>query len=229
MPTTPAEESIMTKPLFCIAVLATLVLLTSTVDQAPPAGGQEAAKDKPQVFSLQVVLEDRPRRVNGVRLRIEAKPGADGPRDRIQVRWTLSYNGPRWPFIILAPTLTRETDAQTALLFLATGKSGTTYGHEVQSPPPSPFYPFPFPPSKRDWFAWVERDGGGGSGTLEVAVADLKKYFTGVLPQEFDPAKPPRLYVRMFHSPKDRGEHLRLDAWTGRLRSTAVHVSLEDW
>jgi hypothetical protein len=219
----------MTKQLFCGAILVPLFLLTGTADQTPPAGGKEAAKDKPRVFDLKGLLENRPRRMNGARLGIEAKQGADGQRDRILIRWTLSYNGPRWPLIILAPTLTRETDAQTVVLVFATGKSGTTYGYEIKSPPSSPFNPLLIPPTERDWFARVERDGSGSTDTLEVAVADVKKYFTGLLPQEFDPAKPPPLYVQMYHSPQDRGTHLGLDAWTGGLWSTTVPVSLEGW
>jgi hypothetical protein len=220
-------EVVMTKYLLWAVAVVPLLGLSGGAGQPPPAGAIKADEDKPCVVDLKALLAEKARRVNGLLLTIQAGQNIADHRDRIGVLWTLNYSGPRWPLIVLKPSLVLPTEGQTVLQFFATGKSGTTYAYEERSP--DVYNGLPLRP--RDWYVRLPDDQNEEeSGVLgvELVTADLRRYFTRKLPQEFDRAKPPPLHVRLIHWAGDRGYGNR-DAWTGRLWSDTVPVPLAYW
>ena len=195
----------------------------------PPAADEVYEDDYPRPSGdLKEMLKVKDKRVNGVKLTIETYVD-EGPKYRIGVRWFLDYDGPRGNLIILAPTLDRITYGQTTLFFFATGKSGKTYVWREESSVGN-LGPLPVDAHK-DWFASCPSIEGMRDYTDDIIVVpgDLRRVFRKRYPNEFDPGIAPPLYVIMLHCPKDRGEHLGLDAWTGQLPTAMSKINITEW
>lgn len=196
--------------------------------KAPPAAG-EKAKDELHGVDLIGLLEDgKPKAVNGVTLRIKVKPTPADEPDAVEVQWTLKYSGPRPPLTILRPSLTDTAlkARETELMVYATGKSKETFRYDFLSPAQA-FGFFPFgPPAKR--FLTI-KEGKAGRDKLTVKIADIRDNFRKRKPDEYDRTTPPRLHVKLYFNPAERGAAHGLDAWTGELESNVVPLMLNKW
>jgi hypothetical protein len=197
----------------------------------PTSGGPAIdPTDKVSEFALSLLLKDNddpPE--SGLQLKLTKADTAerDG-RKLLRVHWSLQYTGKRWPLVILEPSLDRETDGQTDLTLLATGKSGNTYGWTARSPRPLLADAFLIH-SELDWFVEIQKIPGRAEGVLEIDLGEARGRFLKQLPNEFSAEVTPTLYVWMHHRPRDRAEHLHLDAWTGRLTARPIKVSIDKW
>ena len=176
------------------------------------------------------LLKQKDEKSNGATLSLTTQV-TSGVKRRINVSWVVDYNGPRKTLIMLAPTMTRNTNGQTVLYIFAVGKDGKTYFLTEESPNAGPFSFSPFNCSKRDWFASDPVLDGmqGNSEEIVLIPEDIRRAFRKHYPNAFDAFKAPRMYVRMSHRPTDRGEHLSLDAWTGRLTTALAKVDIAEW
>ena len=194
----------------------------------PPGGREKAAKDELGTFYLKGLLQrDKPKPVNGVTVRIEVKPVPAEKPDAVEAEWVLKYSGPRPPLVILPPSLTDGVkDRETELMFFATGKSGKTYGYGYRNPVDL-FGVLPGDAPANSFLTL--KAGEGGRGTLLVKTADLRDNLRKREPDEFDRTRPPKLHVKLYLNPTDRGAKHGLDAWTGELESNIVPLTLAKW
>ncbi len=200
-------------------------------DAPPPKASPRLQFDKSVGrVGLDVVKDDRGKRVNGARLRVAAKQVTVAESNVIRVTWKLDYNGRRPPLTILAPTFDNETDGQTEVMIYASvnnrADDGISWG--VKSPPWR-HDDILLIGHRKDWFIEVPA-GTTASGTLDVPVAELKKVLLKEWPEGFVADAPPAwVYVRLYHKPRERAPQWDLDAWTGDLQSDAVTVELSKW
>src|SRR5205085_2769 len=135
-------------------------------------------------------------------------------------------DGPRPPFTVLKPTLERPTTGQTQLIVYYSNPDGS--GSEMRLK--SPQFPGPWIPSPGD-FAKSET-GKPVTGTIVARLVD-----PGPDGHPWHPGSPPTLpgflagktiYLQLEHTPVYRGEDCKppLDAWTGRLWSAPVAVTV---
>jgi hypothetical protein len=183
--------------------------------------------DAPKEVNLKSLLDDPDRpATNGVQLRTpkaEVVQQVDGKG--LRVHWEVRHSGKRWPLVILAPDIERKTSGDTRLTLYAQGTSGKAYAWTWESPTD----PFGQAQSNEDWFLTVDRKAGKAEGDVEVELRAAKEAFLKHLAKELDADKPPPMYVRLQHWPRDRGEHLKLDAWTGPLIGPVTKVTAKDW
>jgi len=149
-------------------------------------------------------------------------------RKVLRVHWAIEYTGKRWPLVILEPSLDRDTDRQTRLAILARGKSGEGYSWTAHSRRPVGVYLFESH-SELDWFLEVPKEAGKAEGVIELDFDEAKNRFVKQMPDEFSADVTPALYVRLHHRPRDRAEHLQLDAWAGELSARAIKVTIDKW
>lgn len=188
-----------------------------------PTAGQEApdqAKKNEDFYKGRSALG---RRANGVRLQVATVAPAGDKGDEIRLDWTLDYEGPRPPLIILEPSLERDTGGQTVVVFYAESKDRRPHGYDMASPPNVGRGAF----SPKNFFIAVEK-GKQGSGAITVPIAKLREYYTKHWPAQFGDVVPV-LWVQLRHKPFDRGSGFDLDAWTGEVYSPVVKVPLPKW
>lgn len=208
-----------------IVVAAALGILS-----APVTVMGEEPLDKPvKGFALEEALKDtdRPPRSGVVLETPKAEVVEKDGKTLLRVQWRIKYAGPRWPLIILEPSLTRPAFRGTKVLVIAKGKSREDYATVLVNPPWNPFERNPVAP--KDWFLTVPKEKGKAEGVLEADLAEVKRRLLKYYPDEFDPAAAPELYVRMVHDVTDRGDEVDLDAWTGHLLATPVKVANAKW
>jgi hypothetical protein len=75
----------------------------------------------------------------------------------------------------------------------------------------------------------VPKDEGVAEGVVEFDLAEAKDRFVKQVPKEFGADVTPELYAWLEHKPRDRAEHLHLDAWTGNLITRPVKVTIRMW
>lgn len=166
------------------------------------------------------------KRVNGVKLAIEAKPAVVKGERVIEVAWTLDYTGPRHPLIVARPDLRAVTGSTLSVYY--DGDDGFGWGVHF-----SPLHPGDLLLLSAADFA--RADGAKPiTGTLRVSVDKLN------VALKADGRKRPlqpgeAVWLRLHHTPLDRGDLYVgkreqdpiLDAWTGDLSSNAVSVTLD--
>ena len=162
------------------------------------------------------------RRLNGAKLvATAAVSGADA--DKIEIRWSLDYEGPRPPLVILTPSLSLATDGQTEVIVYAQPKGGKPHEMRLRAPiQPDKFW------VPKDWFLTVEK-GKTAQGLIEVRVAEVKEFFVKNWPERFKEGPPPQVRIQLAHNPTERGQAHGLDAWTGELCSAVVLIELKTW
>lgn len=240
------------------AFLATAGLLTFGTAQTPPSGSlspalapkqlEKKASDEgplrppPEVELSWLVaaskMDSRHQRVNGVKLDAEAKVDHKPKGDVIVVAWTISYDGPRPPLIIVEPTLEERTNGTTRVRLYAVPEGKKVgWGCELMSPfrepqpnPPMGLFGFTDLVVPKELFLEVRADK-PAKGQISIPATELRKSLAARKADKFfDPEKPPRLFLEVLHEPSDRGENFALDAWTGKLLSGVVEVpQLKSW
>src|SRR5438093_10747998 len=83
------------------------------------------------------MLKDRGglhRRVNGVLLTVSARVKGEKNKEKLDLEWTLAYNGPRPPLVIMRPSVTDLNDWATIVWDFAKGKDGKFYRLGFGSP-----------------------------------------------------------------------------------------------
>lgn len=162
-------------------------------------------------------------RKNGVLLKAVAEVKKDTKgQDVILVQWSVDYAGPRFPLHILKPSLELGAYNHTAVVFYPVDKNGLAkYGVPIHPPVSTilPAYP-------EEAFLKVNK-GEVARGALEIPLGAVANTARTKHPKVFSEFAPHALYVQLHHAPRERGEHLGLDAWTGALQSELVHVPLE--
>jgi hypothetical protein len=193
-------------------------------------GTAPAADEKPAPpFDIDKFVKGRSelaRRVNGVLLQATVTVAKQGFGEEVNIKWTLDYDGPRPPLIILRPTLKDMTSEQTAAVFYAVGKDRNLYEYAMKSPHLDGFVPTGSQLLKGA-FLTLEK-GKTATGVLPVPAGKIGGYYRDHWPKQFDD-KPPLLYLQLRHKPYDRGLLDNLDAWTGELLAPVVKVPLTKW
>ncbi|MCI0738259.1 MAG: hypothetical protein L0Y72_04390, partial [Gemmataceae bacterium] len=184
----------------------------------PAATSQEKASE--QFYKAQNELA---KRWNGASLHATASiaKGKDG--QELHIHWSIDYNGPRLPFTILEPSLTRPIGIQTTVWFFAEFKDGKRYPFLISAPTPSHSLILRGPHGS---FVTVEK-GKKAAGTLVLPLARIKETYQH---KHGDYSiESPVLRFQLQHAPKERGQNADLDAWTGQLHSKVVRVPIKHW
>ena len=206
------------------SLLVAVLVATTTATGA----GQEPPY-KPVVFALEEALKHTvwPPRSGVVLKAAKAEVVEKDGKKVLRVGWAITYEGPRWPLVILKPSLTRPAFRGTEIQVIAKGKSGEAYLTVLANPPYSPFDPNPH--AAKDWFLTVPKEKGTAEGVLEADLAEVKRRLLKYYPDDFDPKAAPELYVLLEHDVTDRGDQVDLDAWTGYLAAGPVKVANPKW
>ncbi|MBX9581097.1 MAG: hypothetical protein K2X87_12380 [Gemmataceae bacterium] len=206
--------------------------------QMPAVFGPEppAAVPKGAAAVLVPIFEERNKlhqRQAGARLIISAEWGKHrGVVPVVGLDWTVDYVGPRRPFVILTPGM--GTDVALAHFWYVTpnGKAAAVtwgWGGVIAGAQPH---------KRREWFS-AAADGKPVAGRLETDGS----YLAGKMGQRPRPGDPP-LWVQLEYVATDRGDgfdwatdpattritlgpYWAFDAWTGRLWSPVVEVTVE--
>lgn len=185
----------------------------------PAAGKKETAAQLAERYKV------RHERSNGALLTIKAKAGkTEKGVPTMVIEWQIDYDGPRPPFTVLKPSLERLTMAanQTMLYVYYSNPDGSGGQMRIEAPE---FRGDGFPPrpSPADFVTSVP--GKPVTGSFEVWLAREAPKFQPHL-RRFEPGE--TIYLQLHHSPTDRGEKdpPPLDAWTGRLWSAPVPVTV---
>jgi hypothetical protein len=164
-------------------------------------------------------LNEMAKRTNGVLLKTTAELAKDKEGDKIKVSWTLDYDGPRPPLIILTPY---EGASQTCVFIYADGQDGSRYEFLMRAAPIAGV----FAPGK-EAFSTMEK-GKALKGEYVIPLAKIRTFYQKNWPKQFG-EKPPKLFLRMNHQTSERGTQHKLDAWTGDLNSKVMEVSPAEW
>jgi hypothetical protein len=171
---------------------------------------------------------------NGVEFAVNLKVRrlASTGRDVIDFHWRMGYTGPRPPLIVLEPSLTETwpgTTQVTVYAFPKGSKEGRMERFETPAPADHAEIGWALRGPPKHWFVTIKK-GKTATGTVPLAVADIKELLRSRYPSEFSETVPPKLYVELVHEPNDRGGHYDLDAWTGRLSTRTLEVpDLTSW
>jgi hypothetical protein len=204
------------------------VILFAGLLLAPAAPGEEPPSE--HVRKLIEGYRHGAVRVNGALLRITADE--KGERDpaapfdlgpSVAVHWSIDYDGPRPPLTILKPTLGPAGYDQTLLLFFLIADDGKDYPVPIPASPPN--IPGIFFTGAADFATVKEKE--VARGTLSISWQRVLAAAREKWPARFAESGPRSAYVQLRHAPTDRAEHLRLDAWTGRLQTELVPVPLK--
>ena len=216
----------------------------ASVVSAPPPEPTEAPMPRPvSTQSYRKSLEEMTRakgsvatgQDNGVVLQVQAKSRrlATTNRQVLDFEWTISYEGPRKPLIILAPSLTNFTAGQTYVRFHAFPK-GSEVGRSTVVASPNladkvgviNAIKFGLP---REYYLTVRKKQ-QATGRETVPLNDLKQHYLKKYSTEFSATTAPDFYAELVHEPWDRGRVHDLDAWTGELRVVLrVHPTPTMW
>lgn len=173
-------------------------------------------------------------RVNGVKLDatvevIRAEDSAKKDRrknasveHKIAFHWTLDYDGPRQPLIILTPSLELPTSRQTWINFHALGSDSKSVILPFFSLLPR--HPVRIDPA---FFTTIPQ-GKKATGTIEVSGSSLLEALHSERATKVVPFPPRAILARLRHEPFDRGRDHNLDAWTGFLQTKFLRIPLND-
>lgn len=173
-------------------------------------------------------------RVNGVKLDatvevVQSKEGEKKDRQKtvhiqrkLLFHWTLDYDGPRQPLIILTPSLTLPTNRQTRIDFHAFGADSNNVVESFSSVwlrdavriDPSFFTTVPM--------------GKKGTGTIEISAAALQETLRKDRVTRLVPYPPRVILARLRHEPNVRGRDDNLDAWTGFVQTKLFRIAFTE-
>ena len=180
--------------------------------------GADAPKDDP-FYKIRSELN---RRTNGAML-VATASASETDADRIEIQWSLDYDGPRPPLTILRPSLELATCSQTQVIVYARPAGGRPHEMILSSPLQHGKYWAP-----QGWFVTVEK-GKTTTGVIPIRVSEIKAFFLKNWPDRFRESPPPEVRIQLVHRPTDRGGQYNLDAWTGELYSAVILVELKKW
>ncbi len=211
-------------------------------------GKGEKAKEDPRVpvaIFERDAKDEQVVRKNGVTLTVRTNAPKMLGDKVVELFWTLRYDGPRSPLVIVNPSLDLPSGMQTIVRLYA-APPGKEYGfayayasrwyEEVKLPDPgigccTPFRITPlstFRKSKEHFL--VIPAGKRVSGSILLPLKEMKEFFLREFPREFDGKRAPRLFAEVRYHPSDRAEDLNLDAWTGDLTTGPLRVrGLSEW
>lgn len=177
--------------------------------------------------------DSRPYAHNGVEWSVKAKMRRlTSGAEVIDLNWSIKATSPRSPLIILEPSLDNangETTKADVFAFPKGSDRGRAITLTTEQPPFWATWWGGREPLTREWFLTVER-GKTATGTMSIAVSQIKRELLTFYPAEFSEAVPPKLYVVVQHNPLDRGSWYDLDAWTGALASDILDIpELTKW
>jgi hypothetical protein len=231
-----------------VVVVAALAFAGGGASQAGPAvkGKAGKAKEDPHVpvgVFERDAKEEQVVRKNGVTFTVRTHaPKVLGDKI-VELFWTLRYDGPRSPLVIVNPSLDLPSGMQTSVMLYAVPQ-GKDYAfayakfspwYEENKVPESgigcclPFGPFPVFKKSKEHFLFV-LSGKQVSGSILIPLKEMKELFLRQYPGEFDRKRAPRLFAEVLYRPSDRAEDLNLDAWTGDLDTGPLLIrGLIEW
>src|SRR5262245_56565936 len=139
--------------------------------------------------------------------------------DSIEVAWTLDYNGPRPPLVIVKPS---RSCGATTVTFFAESASGELCTVDL-------FTVSAFGNYARENDFLVVDAAARESGVIVVPINELRLAFEKKYSPQIARKPPKTLYVQLKHTPSDRGTKYELDAWTGALATSVTKVPLRKW
>lgn len=173
-------------------------------------------------------------RVNGVKLdatvevirpddrgRAKDRQKSDRSEASLAFHWTLDYDGPRQPLIILKPSLELPTNRQTTVEFIAFASNMADATFAIHSPTPR------HPIALDQPFFMTVPAGTAARGTILVEAEAIKRRLKTERVQKRVQSTPAFLLARLRHCPFDRGRRNCLDAWTGELQTRLFLLSVE--
>ncbi len=206
--------------LLCIAIAAAVLptaLFTAPADPLPE--------------SLAKLLKERndlAKRVNGALLEATAHVAKRDNEEVVQLEWSLSYDGPRPPLVVLPPILVCHPEhgiligfhRHACAYFLTVGRDGEAFTLPITT---EGFRDGRLPPAEEHEFVVVPA-GEKATGILELPLSLVAKKFQQRWPQTFLGKTPWPLYVQFYYRPSDRGPG-DFDAWTGELFTKTIRLS----
>jgi hypothetical protein len=231
-----------------VVVVAALAFAGDGPSQPGPGvkDKQEKAKPDPRVPIAVYERDAKPQQVvrtNGVTFTVRTNAPRMLGDKVIELFWTLRYDGPRSPLVIVKPSLEIPSGVQTFVLLHA-APAGKDYGYSYATF--SPLFEqekplaagigccLPFPPllkfkKSKDDFLFIP-SGKQVRGCIQVSLREMKALFLRAYPGEFDRKRAPTLFADVHYRPYDRAEDLSLDAWTGDLTTGPLVVrGLKEW
>lgn len=151
-------------------------------------------------------------RTYGARLEASAALAKRGSKHTLQIKWSLDYDGPRQPLIILRPSLTEMTGGQTQIEFFLVPMDNDLRRFYISAP-----HAPGLPSSNPKWMITVKA-GDTAKGSIEVPLDKIREAFARQCVGDFDKRK--SLHFQLNHKPTDR----LMDAWTGSLFSKVLVV-----
>jgi len=199
-------------------------------DKQSQPTGDDSKRDKKTTklnkFNLPSLLKDQPpEAVNGVTCRIGNKLLPEKTSLKVILEWSIKYDGPRPPLVILKPALERSGQPdETQITFFAVGKDGEFYAKTFSNPVSFSMWQ----PDKKD-FINVEKNN-TFSDKIVVPLDDIRDGFCLAAPENFNVLDSPSIiYVKMYLKTFARGEDLGLDAWTGGYETNLTSFKLTSW
>jgi hypothetical protein len=148
------------------------------------------------------------------------------------IRWSIDYEGPRSPLVILTPTLDNGKSLmrwQAGFRFNAEGSDGKVYQQYFTSAPRTPDGKVMLMMTEyrdKSEYLIIPKDK-PASGTAE-APFKLAEAYKRDFPKAMTSA-PKNLFVQFYHGPYDRAEQLGVDAWTGNLITEPIRLEPKGW
>lgn len=175
-------------------------------------------------------------RKNGVLLTAKAEIKPDPKGNQVLLHWSLDYDGPRQPLIVLKPALEGPGANQTYVVFYLVHGDGKAYPVPVQGSVPS----FPIFVGKPHFIEVKKGEVGQGTITVTNSLV-IETLAREKWPEKFQTFAPCRVFVQLRHQPALRGElvlrrlfdpdepveHVDLDAWTGSLQTELIELSVK--
>jgi hypothetical protein len=220
----------------CLVLLAAGLACSPDPAPEPQADAPPVAAEPVVPPAIAKVIEERNtlhKRQTGALLTISARWEQDpGLEKSLRIYWSIDYNGPRQPFVVLTPALLYTAAGQSTVYIWFDSGNGQV-GHFKMS---AGHIMGAQPLKTRDWFS-TSVGGKPVTGRIQQGASYMRELFG----REPTPGNPP-IWVQLEHSPTDRGDgnewpvdpvtrvvkkgpEWTLDAWTGRLLSPVVLVS----
>ncbi len=218
-----------------LALVTFAWLLPAGEAQEKDKGGKADAKGKdPAKLQWQkIVDESKTERIsgrrNGVLLRAEVDLKKHAKGGVVLVHWFIDYDGPRLPFTIFKPSLDKLSANQISIHFFPV-YGDVDYFHVGIDPDTSGSDPtllgfaLAFPALSQ--FITLQKNE-IAKGTIEVPLATVEVKMRERYKEKTGKFPPSHLFARIAFTPLHRGDHLKLDSWTGDLRTAWIAVPLE--
>ncbi len=212
-----------------VAVAGAAIILAALTANAVGLDNPDAkpAESAPLPVDLKLVLSRKEEKKSGAVMTVSAKLTKKDAKTQINVGWTITYDGPRKPLIILEPSLENDVRGSTGVSVYVVADDGKAY-RWGKTNPASPFLLSPYL-SEKEWFVKANEKGVVSGSNITLDVEEIEEYFAAnkIKVKSLTDASS-EVYLQIYYTTNDRGEQYDLDAWTGRLISNTTKVTRPD-